>query len=198
MGEIVLVCSPERRFQMQEQVVDPLYLATPLRFADSGPVRQQSCLSGLREADTDRFPFVAIHDAARPLVRVEDVEGAIARLREADDLDGVVCGLPAVDTIKVCDDGAISDTPERSRCWQAQTPQVFPSAMALEAHESAADDGFVGTDDASLVERLGGRVAMHSVGWGNAKVTVPQDMVVAAAVLAHRGMAGPAAGGESR
>ena len=185
VAEIVVVCSPSRRQEMSEQVIAPLKLSKPVRFADSGEVRQRSCISGLRASDP-ALDYVAIHDAARPLIRVETIEGALALIRSDEDLDGVVVAQPAVDTLKLCEGDEISATPDRSRYWYAQTPQIFRRSTALSAHESAERDAVVATDDASLVERLGGRVRCYSSAWGNFKVTYHDDLILAEAVLQDR------------
>ena len=123
---------------------------------------------------------IAVHDAARPLVRPEVVAQCID---VAETGCGAVAGYPAVDTIKsVGQDGFISDTPDRSVLWHAHTPQVFPAGMLRRAYAS----GIAGTDDASLVERTGGSVRMIDGGADNLKVTRPVDIGIAEAILAAR------------
>jgi 2-C-methyl-D-erythritol 4-phosphate cytidylyltransferase len=97
---------------------------------------------------------------------------------------GAVAGCPAVDTMKQVDgDGRIVDTPDRATLWHAQTPQVFPAEILRRAY---AVEGADGTDDAALVERVGGTVRMVDAGPWNIKVTHPEDVVVAGAVLMRR------------
>lgn len=203
VGAIVVVCAPERFDEMRTEVVEPLGLPIPVSFAASGSVRQASCLSGLHAAanvlgdgQTKPFPFVAIHDAARPLITPDGIERVIDCVRTDVALDGAICARPAIDTLKVVQassdssDGAsaplITATPDRSLCWYAETPQVFRFQTILSAHEQAAEDGFVGTDDASLVERLGGHVAVVDPGCENLKVTLPGDKTIAEAILSAR------------
>ncbi len=185
-AEIVVVCSPDRQKLMLEQVIEPLELSVPVYIADAGPLRQDSCYNGLQRAHTQDIPYVAIHDAARPLIEVSAIEQAMEMLRSHKELDGVVCGLPAEDTIKLCDEAIICETPARIRCWQAQTPQIFPSQAIVDAHEAARKQGIAVTDDATFVELRDGKVKCCSVGWGNMKVTVPNDMLIAEAVLRSR------------
>ena len=149
----------------------------------AGRERQDSVAAGLAalplEADV-----VAVHDGARPLVLAEDIDAAIDAL---PGWDGVVLGRPAVDTVKrVTDDASIVETLARRDLWQAETPQVFEVATLRQAHQRAETDGYVGTDDAALVERTGGRVLMLAASGPNFKVTVPQDVVLAAAALMSR------------
>ncbi|MBQ6395414.1 MAG: 2-C-methyl-D-erythritol 4-phosphate cytidylyltransferase [Atopobiaceae bacterium] len=185
VAEIVVVCSPDKRGKMYDEVIAPLKLEKPVRFADAGVLRQGSCLSGLRVSDPT-LTYAAIHDAARPLIKEETIEGALALLRSDESLDGVVVAQPAVDTLKLCDGDEILATPDRSRYWYAQTPQIFRRTTALSAHEQAAEEGIVATDDASLVERVGGKVRCYSSGWGNFKVTYHDDLFLAEAVLDAR------------
>ena len=105
----------------------------------------------------------------------------------APDAAGVVVGYPAIDTLKVVtSDGVVESTPERSRLWAVQTPQVFRAAAVRQAYESARADGFLGTDDASLVERDGGRVLAFEGPRDNIKVTVAEDLLFVEAALRFR------------
>jgi 2-C-methyl-D-erythritol 4-phosphate cytidylyltransferase len=129
---------------------------------------------------------VLVHDAARPLV----TEAIITRCIEAvAGGDGAVAGWPASDTLKQVDgDRRVVATPDRSKLWHAQTPQAFPAALLRRAY--AAWDGADATDDATLVERVGGRVVMVEGSATNLKVTRPEDVAIAEALL---GMGAPAA-----
>jgi 2-C-methyl-D-erythritol 4-phosphate cytidylyltransferase len=98
-------------------------------------------------------------------------------------IGGCVVGVPVKDTIKEVDAALISGTPPRGRLWQAQTPQAFPLGAIREAHKAALRDGFRGTDDASLLERLGLPVAMIEGSYRNIKITTPEDLVLARAFL---------------
>lgn len=186
VGQIVLVCSQDRRQRMQEQVVEPLGLSTPIVFAEAGERRQDSCLSGLLAADTDRFSIVGFHDAARPLIEAVDIEAALALLRDDPELDGALIAQPAVDTLKECDGDLVRRTPPRASLWAAQTPQFLRTPIALKSYLGARDDGFSGTDDVSLAERYGARVRCVPTGKSNLKVTIHDDLVLAAALLSAR------------
>ena len=123
-----------------------------------------------------------MHDGARPLVTPELIAHTINTLKGNIDADGAVVGHPAVDTLKVVENGVIVGTPDRRAFWNAQTPQVFRAGIYRRAHASALSDGFVGTDDSSLIERLGGKVLVVEGKRDNIKLTVPEDylMLVAA------------------
>lgn len=184
VGHIVIVC-PHDRIGETRGIVDMISPSVPVTFVEGGATRQESCLAGIR-AVPEGFPLVAIHDGARPLIKPETIEAVVARVRSDASLAGAICAHPSADTLKVVEDGIVQATPERSRYWAVQTPQVFHTATVLEAHLAAAREGFVGTDDASLVERAGGRVAVVESPSDNMKVTVPEDRLPVEAILASR------------
>ena len=99
---------------------------------------------------------------------------------------GIVVGHPSVDTLKHVNEGVVVATPDRTLFWSVQTPQVFRAAALRLAYERAEADGFVGTDDASLVERLAGRVLVYPGPRDNIKVTHAEDLLMAEAILATR------------
>ncbi len=136
-----------------------------------------ACLGALPSS----VDVVAIHDAARPLLD----QGILDRcLREVGPERGAVAGWPAVDTLKEVGEGRrILATPPRDRFWHAQTPQVFPRELVLEAYRRAAAAGVFDTDDAALVERIGGEVVMVEGSPLNLKVTRPEDLPLAELLL---------------
>ena len=186
VGHIVVVCPAAQTDEVRSRAIAPFGFATPITFAPAGATRQDSTRAGLC-ATPASMRYVAVHDGARPLIAVETIEAAIAALRDDESLDGVVCGQPAVDTLKVVEDGAITDTPDRARFWTVQTPQVFSVEALRRAYDVVDATGFVGTDDASLVERAGGRVRVVESPRDNLKVTLPEDLVPIEAMLRARG-----------
>ena len=188
VGHIVVVCPTEREDEVRARAVDPFGLATPVSFAAAGETRQGSTAAGLA-AVPECCSYVAIHDGARPLITPEIIEGAVGELRADPTLDGVVCGQPAVDTLKLVDgDGTIQSTPPRSSYWTVQTPQIFTVEALRHAEDAARVEGFVGTDDASLVERAGGRVRCVESPRDNLKVTLPEDLPLVEFLLQGRGV----------
>lgn len=153
-----------------------------VRVVPGGASRADSVRAALEALAADVHVAV-VHDGARPLVSPEVVDRCIevaARGR------GAVAGTPAVDTLKEVDGEArIVATPDRSRIWHAQTPQAFPREMILEAYRAAGSSPDA-TDDAVLVERIGGEVRMVRASPGNLKVTRPEDLAVAEALLEGR------------
>lgn len=186
VGHIVVVCPAGRTEEVRRRAVDPFDLTVPVSFAPAGDTRQDSTRSGLAEVPKT-CDFVAIHDGARPLITPEVIEGAVRVLREDAELDGVVCGQPAVDTLKLVEGGMILDTPDRSRFWTVQTPQIFRVEALRRAEDVVRAEGFVGTDDASIVERAGGRVRCVEAPRDNLKVTLPEDLPLVEFLLRSRG-----------
>jgi len=184
VGLIVIVCPEDRQEEYLNRAINPFPFVTPIVVAPSGPSRQESAFSGL-EYVTDEYDYVVLHDGARPLVSPELILHTINTCKGNIDCDGVIVGPPAVDTLKIVEDGVIMGTPDRRVFWDAQTPQVFRTGIYRRAHASALSDGFVGTDDSSLIERLGGKVLVVEGKRNNIKLTGPEDyMMLAAAVRA--------------
>lgn len=151
-----------------------------IRVVAGGETRTDSVRAALSAIPAD-VDILGVHDAARPLLTA-DVVGRCIDVAEQG--HGAVAGSPAVDTLKeVGPDGAIVSTPDRTRFWHAHTPQVFPAALLRRAYEAG---GMSATDDAALVERVGGGIRMVDDGPSNMKVTRPEDVAVAEAVLRAR------------
>lgn len=185
VGHIVVVCPHERRAEVRRLAIEPFGFTTPISFADAGETRQDSTAAGV-DAVPVGFEYVAVHDGARPLITTAAIDHAICVLAGDRALDGVVCGQPAIDTLKIVDGDRIVETPPRSMYWAAQTPQIFSVDVMRRAHAAAVAEGFVGTDDASLVERLGGTVRCVESPRDNLKVTVPEDLRPVTAILLGR------------
>lgn len=185
VGHIVIVCPEGRVEQTRETIVAPLSLSTPVTYTTAGETRQGSVMNGLL-AMPEFFSLVAIHDGARPLVTVDAIERCIACVRTCADVDGAICAARVTDTLKLVEDGDIVATPDRSYYWSALTPQVFKVGSIMAAHRAAVREGYVGTDDASLVEHAGGRVRCVESPRDNIKVTLPEDLAVAEATMRQR------------
>lgn len=185
IGLIVIVCPAERQGEYLSKAVDPFSFATPIVVAAAGSTRQESAFSGL-ELVPEEFEYVVMHDGARPLISADLIAHTIATLKGNIDADGAVVAHLAIDTLKVVENGVIVGTPDRSVFWNAQTPQVFRAGIYRRAHASALSDGFVGTDDSSLIERLGGRVLVVEGKRDNIKLTVPEDYLMLVAAVRER------------
>ena len=157
-------------------------LDSRITIVGGGTTRGDSVMSALSAVDD--ADIVLTHDAARPLVSPPVIDRAI---RAAGRGECVVAAIPVTDTIQQVDgDRRIVATPDRATLWQAQTPQAFPRAMAVEAYRQAALDGFRATDDAAIIARYGAVVRVIEGARDNIKITVPGDVLVAEALLASR------------
>lgn len=185
VGLIVVVCPEERTSEYLSRAIDPYPFVTPIVMAPAGSIRQESAFAGL-ELVPEEYEYVLLHDGARPLVTKELVEHVINTVKGNIDCDGALVGHPSIDTLKVVENGVVVGTPDRSVFWNAQTPQVFRAGIYRRAHASALSDGFVGTDDSSLIERLGGRVIMVEGKRDNIKLTVPEDYLMLVAAVRER------------
>lgn len=151
-----------------------------VRLVPGGASRGESVWSAIK-ALPDHLELVAIHDAARPLVTTDIIDRCLEAVGAHR---GAVAGWPAVDTLKrVGPGGEIRETLSRAEIWHAQTPQVFPRGLIVPAYEAAVRQGRFDTDDSALVEWAGGEVVMVRGSSGNLKVTRPQDLVLAEALL---------------
>lgn len=148
-----------------------------------GKTRMESVLAGLREAEKDT-ELIAIHDAARPLVTQEIVEETIDMARR---WGAAAPAVPVKDTIKRAVNGVVESTLDRSELFAMQTPQVFDHGLILGALEKAAADGAELTDDCAAVERLGIPVYLSQGSYENIKLTTPEDLATAEAILGRRG-----------
>ena len=146
-----------------------------------GTHRQDSVYAGLSQLD--QAPVSVVHDGARPLVTPEVVTAVILAAAEAG---AASAGLPVRETVKLIDGRDATQTLDRDQLWVAHTPQAFRTPLLMEAHRRARADGFYGTDDAVLVERLGHAVRMIEDSPQNLKVTVPADLILAGVYLGER------------
>lgn len=147
-----------------------------------GDTRQQSVINGIRCISQDT-ELVAVHDGARPLVKPEHIEKAV---KDALVFGGATLGVPVKDTIKVVDDGLITDTPPRSTLYITQTPQIFRKKLYFEGIDFALEHSLDFTDDCQLVEAIGGKVYMTTGDYTNIKITTPEDIRLAETLLEMR------------
>lgn len=145
-----------------------------------GSERQYSIQNAL-EILNEHVKLVAVHDAVRPFISKSLIDKATVI---AEQFGGAIVGVPAKDTIKKVDDRlSIIETPDRSKLWQAQTPQIFEKDLLLRAYKKANKEKFLGTDDASLIERVGGVIKMVEGDRENLKITYPVDLKIAELIL---------------
>ncbi len=163
-----------------EKIINPSGIRKRITSVAGGPERQDSVYNGLL-AVGEKKGIVVIHDGVRPFVSPSSIGECI---REATLHGACILGLPASDTLKIADgSGYIDKTLARDYVWLAQTPQAFDFSLIKKAHETARREGFTGTDDALLVERLGQKVKIIEGSIINIKITTPADITLARAML---------------
>jgi 2-C-methyl-D-erythritol 4-phosphate cytidylyltransferase len=183
VAEIVVVACPEDLDRIRKLAAASLSMGKVRRVVAGGDHRADSVAAGAKAADPS-LPLILVHDAARPLVLPDLVERAIA---VAAVRGSAVVAIPATDTIKTSSDGQRSEsTLDRSVLWCAQTPQVFRASVLKELLERARRDGMRPTDEAALHESCVGPVPIVQGDPGNLKLTWPEDLSCAAALLRER------------
>lgn len=179
---IVLVVSRADIDYCRDRIVAPAGLEIPVTLVAGGEQRQDSVYNGLC-AIAATEGVVAIHDGVRPLVPPAVVRACVETARRHG---AAVAGVPVWDTVKRCGpDGVIASTLAREGIWLAQTPQAFRIGLIRRGHEQARRDGYSGTDDAALLERLGIPVYLVPGSRRNIKITTPEDLRLAEALAAH-------------
>jgi 2-C-methyl-D-erythritol 4-phosphate cytidylyltransferase len=166
-----------------EKVIRPFGLRKVMKVIKGGNTRQESVKNGLEAIDLP-CKIVVIHDGVRPFISVEIIKRSI---EAASRYHACTFALPVGDTIKAVKEGVVKETIPRNSLWQVQTPQAFSYDIIYRAHEEAFKEGFKGTDDASLVERMGFPVRILEGSRKNIKITTQEDLDLARAILTiHR------------
>lgn len=173
LDEVVLVCKDSEREQMRE-IADAIFPEGEVILASGGATRQDSAYSGILAASPD-CDILAVLDGARCFTTPELIENCV---RSCIEHGSGVAGCWCTDTVKLADaEGCFLRTLDRNRLVLVETPQVFPREILKLAYEKAREDGFLGTDDSSLVERLGLHPRLVVSGGNNFKLTHPKDIV---------------------
>lgn len=183
---VVLVMDP--MYQPEYQPIVDKYEGR-LLFANPGVERQGSVENGvkkIKETLKDECTHVAIHDSARPLVTIEEICNVV---KDAKEYGAAVLGVPCKATIKESEDGTmVLRTIPRARLWEVHTPQVIEIDTLLKGFEKVQAEGLEVTDDVSIIEAMGGDVKLTKGEYTNLKITTPEDMDVATAILEERKM----------
>ena len=180
IDEIFIVVPEDEIDYCQNNILSLLDLKTSVNLVPGGARRQDSVYMGLQAIDK-KTTTVVIHDGVRPFIHPENLTACIFGAKE---FDGCILGIPASDTLKRLNkSGIIESTIFREKIWLAQTPQAFRYDLIVKAHEAARRDGFTGTDDALLVERLGMDVKIIKGSKFNIKITTQEDLEVARAMF---------------
>jgi len=180
IDEIFIVVPEDEIDYCQNNIVSLLDLKTRINLIPGGVQRQDSVYNGLQAIDK-KTTTVVIHDGVRPFIHPEKLTACIFG---AKDFGACILAVPVADTLKrVNKSGIVDRTLFRENIWLAQTPQAFQYGLILKAHETARRDGYAGTDDASLVERLGKDVRIINGSKFNIKITTQEDLDVARAMF---------------
>ncbi|WP_242224022.1 2-C-methyl-D-erythritol 4-phosphate cytidylyltransferase [Bacillus cereus group sp. BfR-BA-01380] len=174
----IILAINERERSYFEELLQTYHIQKDIQFVQGGNERQDSvyhALMHVREVE-----YVLVHDGARPFVTKKMIEDVLQMAKEKG---ASICAVPVKDTIKKVMHDAVVETVERSPLRAVQTPQGFYVPILLDAHESAKQVDFLGTDDASLVERLSKEVGVVEGSYYNIKVTTPEDLVIAESFL---------------
>ena len=177
INEIILVISDEDSAQFHKHI-KLLELSKPIKVVTGGNTRQQSVYNGLLEADKSS-DLICIHDAVRPFVNESLIKKSLDSI---NDHDGVIVALPSTDTVKRVVGDQILETIPRETIWRAQTPQIFFKGPLLEALKLAQSEKINGTDEASLLERIGYQIGFVEGSPFNIKITTSQDWIFAEAI----------------
>lgn len=181
INSIILVVAPAELERCADLLrADSSLSGKQLTLQHGGPTRQASVSSGLEKLDS-QCDCVVIHDAARPLVTPALIDRCVSAVA---DHAAVVAGVPVRDTIKiVSNELRVVSTPPRSSLWEIHTPQAFRKELILAAHARALREKIEATDDATLVEQMNQSVCVIEGDRTNMKITTPDDLVMAEALL---------------
>lgn len=183
IDEIIVIAKDDEINYCKREIVNKYKFKKVSKIVRGGKERQDSVYNGILALD-ERADIVLSHDGARPFI---DVKSIIAGIEGAIEYGACVIGVPVKDTIKVVTpDNNIDNTPKRDQLWAAQTPQCFKKEILMEGYRKAIDDNFIATDDSMLVERLGVAVRMIMGSYHNIKITTPEDLIIAEAILKGR------------
>ena len=181
--EIIVIAPKGEEGFCLDKIIEKYRIHKVTKVIAGGKERQDSVYNGLKllSDDTD---FVIVHDGVRPFVSGDVIKQGI---EFAKSFDGVVAGIPAKDTVKrVSDDMFVEATMNRAHLWLIQTPQTFKYKIINEAYNKAYINDYYGTDDSSLVERLGYKIKVIMDSYENIKITTPEDMLFAEMIYKNR------------
>ena len=182
-SQIIVVVTPGEEEIFRRDVLSPWFSRHAITVVAGGEKRQDSVRNGLAALDGSA-DIVCTHDGARPLTEAQLFKDCLQKVKESG---SAVAAVPVKDTIKkVAAGGKVLSTPPREQLWAVQTPQFFRRDWLEEAHARAFREGLQTTDDAALLEYFGYPVFVVRASYANIKVTTPEDLIVAEALLERR------------
>lgn len=183
IDSIVLVTQEEQKDYCMQNIINRYKIEKLFSIVSGGNERQESVKNGLK-ALYGNCDIVLIHDGARPFITDDIINKSI---ENAINFSAATCAVPVKDTIKTIDENFfIEQTLERNKLFSIQTPQSFKFDTIYSAHLNAEKQNYIGTDDAVLVERIGVSVKIFEGSYQNIKITTPEDLYIAKAILQSR------------
>ncbi|MEK5488948.1 MULTISPECIES: 2-C-methyl-D-erythritol 4-phosphate cytidylyltransferase [Lysinibacillus] len=179
---IWLAVKPEERTYIRE-LLEQFEITKVKGLPDGGAERQHSVHSCMKEMQ--QVDIVLVHDAARPFITHDIIASLVQSAHESG---AAIAGVRAKDTMKRVRNGIIEETVDRDSLWMIQTPQAFQFDLIVEAEDIAEKVGFLGTDEAMLVERLGHAVHIVESSYENVKMTTQEDLIFGEAILRKRAL----------
>ena len=184
ISEIILVVDEKSVEKCKKEIIEKYGFKKVKEVIVGGEERQDSVYNGLKKITKD-CDIVLIHDGARPFL----TEDLITRsIEEVEKHKAAVVAVSCIDTIKFArkENNMALETLDREYLWMAQTPQTFEYEIIIKAYQKAKEENFKGTDDASLIERMNQPVKIIRGSYDNIKITTPQDLILAEAILSKR------------
>jgi 2-C-methyl-D-erythritol 4-phosphate cytidylyltransferase len=179
--EKIILVANENELDVLKELVSFYKLSKVSAIIPGGLERQHSVYEGLKSIEDEGI--VLVHDGARPFITVEIIHQLV---KTAEKQGAAIAAVPLKDTIKKASENKVSETIDRSSLWAVQTPQAFDLPLIIEAHKQAEKSGYIGTDDASLVEQMGKSIFIVDGSYENIKLTTPDDLMFANAILEKR------------
>ncbi|WP_448821139.1 2-C-methyl-D-erythritol 4-phosphate cytidylyltransferase [Cetobacterium sp.] len=171
----IIISTEQESIELVEQLCKKYKIFKVKNIISGGDERQYSIENALEYCEDNSI--IAVQDAVRPFLKEKYFYQALEMFEEDLKIDGVVVGVPLKDTIKrVSIDGKVIETPKREEYIAVHTPQIFKGRILKEAYKKAREDNFLGTDDSSLVERIGGKVKILIGDYDNIKITTVEDL----------------------
>ena len=172
IDEIIVVANEEYIEFFKEDIVIKYGYKKITKIVEGGKERLNSVYNGINSVD-EKNSIILIHDGVRPFIEEKDIVNIIKKTMQ---YDACVIGVKSKDTIKVCENNIIKNTPNRDNIWLAQTPQAFKYNIIKKAYDIAIKENRLATDDSSLVEELGYNVIMIEGDYNNIKITTQEDL----------------------
>ena len=181
INEIVVVVAEEEITYVKENIIEGYKLSKVTKVVSGGKERQDSVYNGLRAINLDTS-YVMIHDGARPFIKEETIYKCLLKAKETG---ASIVAVPVKDTIKRCNINThiVEKTPQRNTLWSIQTPQIFSFPLLMEAYSYAQNHQLQVTDDSMIVEAFGKAVYVSEGDYTNIKITTPEDLLMAEAIL---------------